>query len=130
MTRPDGPPPAIHPPTDAEYVRKLALAILSTLQNKGLLTPDEVDAILIAARRAAQQGGTPPAAPVAAQPTPAARPPLKFQVTAQPSGAAPAVEWSVKRPPGAPVQEQKPEPDQQEQAVGGGKPPMIDIQLD
>ena len=44
---------------DVEYVRRLSLAILSTLQSKGLLGADEVDAILIAARRAAQLPGAP-----------------------------------------------------------------------
>ena len=54
MTRPDAQPtPPAPSATEVEYVRKLSLAILSTLQAKGLLSADEVDAILIAARRAA-----------------------------------------------------------------------------
>ncbi|MGI8748656.1 MAG: hypothetical protein ACR2J4_09960 [Deinococcus sp.] len=38
---------------EVQYTRKLILAILSTLQHKGLLSPGEVDAILLASRRAA-----------------------------------------------------------------------------
>jgi len=37
---------------EAQYTRKLTLAILSTLQNKGVLSSAEVDSILLAARRA------------------------------------------------------------------------------
>ncbi|WP_043816780.1 hypothetical protein [Deinococcus maricopensis] len=51
---------------EAQYTRKLALAILSTLQQKGVLSAAEVDAILVAARRAAEdatRASTPPAAP-------------------------------------------------------------------
>ncbi|MFC4454317.1 hypothetical protein [Deinococcus sonorensis] len=35
------------------YARKLALAILSTLQHKGVLSAKEVDSILLASKRAA-----------------------------------------------------------------------------
>lgn len=37
------------PTQDAEFIRKVALGILSTLQHKGLLSSTEVDAILRAA---------------------------------------------------------------------------------
>ncbi len=40
--------------SEAEFTRKLALGILSMLHQKGLLTSDEVDAVLYTARRAAQ----------------------------------------------------------------------------
>lgn len=50
-------PPAPSPPVTAAaedvYSRKLILAILSTLQHKGLLSSTEVDHILVAARRSA-----------------------------------------------------------------------------
>ncbi len=36
---------------EAQYTRKLTLAILSTLQHKGILSAGEVDALLMAARR-------------------------------------------------------------------------------
>lgn len=49
------------PRNDAEYVRRLALAILSTLESKGLLTRMDVDTILHAAHLAALA----PADPVA-----------------------------------------------------------------
>ncbi|MDL2344389.1 hypothetical protein QOL99_09505 [Deinococcus sp. MIMF12] len=82
MTRPSvqPTPPA---PSEVEYVRKLSLAILSTLQAKGLLSADEVDAILIAARRAAQ--GVSAAAPAPAAPRLGAAPVM--QVTVQPTTA-------------------------------------------
>jgi hypothetical protein len=37
---------------ETQYTRKLTLAILSTLQHKGILSSSEVDALLMAARRA------------------------------------------------------------------------------
>jgi len=36
---------------EAQYTRKLTLAILSTLQHKGILSAAEIDALLLAARR-------------------------------------------------------------------------------
>ncbi|WP_104990999.1 hypothetical protein [Deinococcus sp. NW-56] len=80
MTRPDAQPtPPAPSATEVEYVRKLSLAILSTLQAKGLLSADEVDAILIAARRAAQGVPATPAAAPRAETAPA------MQVTVQPA---------------------------------------------
>ncbi|WP_019585426.1 hypothetical protein [Deinococcus apachensis] len=107
MTRPDVPTP---PPTDAEYVRKLALAILSTLQNKGLLSPAEVDSILIAARRAAQESAARGGRTPTQEQTPPAEP--LQQVAAQPS-------------PEQPKEDAKPEGDE-----GERQPPVIDFKLD
>lgn len=99
---PAAPPGAPSSSGEVEYVRRLSLAILSTLQTKGLLSADEVDAILIAARRAAQlpgaasQGQTRSAA--TPQPVPAgARPAAAMQVTVQPPGS---LTWHT-TPPGA-----------------------------
>jgi hypothetical protein len=47
-------PPAAQPPGEDIYSRKLILAILSTLQHKGLLSSTEVDHIILAARRSAE----------------------------------------------------------------------------
>ena len=44
---------------EALYTRKLLLAILSTLQHKGVLTPGETDTLLMAARRATDASFTP-----------------------------------------------------------------------
>lgn len=138
MTRPDAPPSSTS--NDAEYVRKLALAILSALQNKGLLTADEVDAVLIAARRAAAQAGQNPSGQPKAQVAPprdqTPRPPLQFQVTAKPPAPQPSVSWSVTRPPEvAPGEAQTPSsaaPAKEALSREGGepRPPVIDIQLD
>lgn len=49
--------------SDAEFVRRLALAILSTLESKGLLTRLDVDTILHAAHLAAQSAPAPVPAP-------------------------------------------------------------------
>ncbi|MCP2013101.1 hypothetical protein L1280_000229 [Deinococcus sp. HSC-46F16] len=88
MTRPDAqaPPQPAPSATEVEYVRKLSLAILSTLQAKGLLSADEVDAILIAARRAAQGVLAVPASVPAAPAT-------------LPSGVAPAMQVTVQPAP-------------------------------
>lgn len=66
------------PPPDAEFNRKLALGLLSVLQQKGLITSDEVDAILYTARcaaleaEAAQQAAA--VQPAEAAPLPPAEP--------------------------------------------------------
>lgn len=87
MTRPGAPtPPSPH---DTEYVRKLALAILSTLQSKGLLSAEDVDAILIAARRAAQ------GQPERSQDAPSRAP----QITVQPPVSHNKPEEETKEPP-------------------------------
>lgn len=44
---------------EAQYTRKLTLAILSTLQHKGILTAGEIDALLMAARRSTDASVTP-----------------------------------------------------------------------
>jgi hypothetical protein len=44
---------------EAQYTRKLTLAILSTLQHKGILSPGEIDALLMAARRSIDASFTP-----------------------------------------------------------------------
>ncbi|MPY66056.1 hypothetical protein F8S09_05010 [Deinococcus sp. SDU3-2] len=115
MTRPDAqvPPPAPSA-TEVEYVRKLSLAILSTLQAKGLLSADEVDAVLIAARRAAQ--GAPVATPAPAAPRPLAAPAM--QVTVQPATSltfhaharALQAEPEVGTPPAVDAVEEVPDP--------------------
>ncbi|ANE43818.1 hypothetical protein [Deinococcus puniceus] len=79
------------PPNDGEYARKLALAILGTLQSKGILTAAEVDSIMLAARRAAQTAATQNAARIAQTTT---LPPVKLaapratQAADAPSGTA------------------------------------------
>lgn len=98
MTKSGAPTPP--PPNEAEYARKLALAILSTLQTKGLLSAAEVDSILIAARRAAQGQASPVPAPAAdARPTP-----TPFQVTVQPAPPPGNLSWHTVTPP---VEEKK-----------------------
>ncbi|WP_199698588.1 hypothetical protein [Deinococcus cavernae] len=66
-------PPAL-PKNEAEYARKLALALLSTLESKGLLTKMDVDTILHVAHRAAMgaEGGDQTAQAAATTPAPAA----------------------------------------------------------
>jgi hypothetical protein len=73
------------PTQDAEFIRKVALGILSTLQHKGLLSSIEVDAIL----RAAMPKPAPPleVKPTAPMPTPDASkirkeplPPVEFDM--------------------------------------------------
>lgn len=50
-------PPPKDPAVEAEFTRKMVLGLLSTLEQKGLLSREEVDGIIRAARHAA----TPPA---------------------------------------------------------------------
>lgn len=108
------------PASDGDYTRKLALAILSTLQTRGLLSAEDVDAILIAARRSAHQamhhasGQTSPAqGRPGSNPAPSAesRDPLPpMQVKAQPSAPQPAVSQRTTAPPeGAPELSPSPE---------------------
>lgn len=60
-----GPTPTPPPRNEGEYARKLALAILSTLEQKGVLSRLDVDTILHAAHRAANPPAPArPAAPV------------------------------------------------------------------
>lgn len=58
MTRPHDRDPLL----EAEYLRRLALGILSTLEHKGLLSSTEVNAILRAAQQAAVPATPAPAA--------------------------------------------------------------------
>ncbi|GAA5531829.1 hypothetical protein [Deinococcus aluminii] len=127
MTRQGAPTPPPPTPNETEYVRRLALAILSTLQTKGLLTADEVDTILIAARRAAQAQTTP------TQPTPN---PSRPQITAHPSPPPASFTWSVGKPPAAQDQAAAAQetPARGDQAgpkeSGDAQPFVIDIKLD
>lgn len=65
-----GPTPTTPPKNEGEYARKLALAILSTLETKGILTRFDVDTILHAAHRAASQPDPAPAKTPSAAPKP------------------------------------------------------------
>lgn len=142
------------PPNDGEYARKLALAILGTLQSKGILTAAEVDSIMLAARRAAQTAATQNAARIAQTST---LPPIKLaparatQAADAPSGTAGwvSVAGSESVTPATPIvhakitaqentftpmvrpPQPKPEaaPAQAEEAKTD-KPPVIDMQLD
>ncbi|WP_034383415.1 hypothetical protein [Deinococcus sp. YIM 77859] len=110
MTRQGAPTPPSS--NDVEYVRKLALAILSTLQSRGLLSAEDVDAILIAARRAAQ--GSPERSPDVPSRVP--------QITVRPSSPPAHLSWQVTPPPASP----------QADGANGEEtpPPVIDINLD
>ncbi|WP_216318162.1 hypothetical protein [Deinococcus aestuarii] len=126
MTHSGAPTPPPPPPNEAEYARKLALAILGTLQSKGILSAGDVDAILIAARRAAQGQGapavpvTPPAPP--ADPRPA---PVPFQVTVQPAPPPGNLTWRTTPPP-----EKADREGEKKEKSGEKTPPVIDMQLD
>lgn len=122
MTKSGAPTP---PPNEAEYARKLALAILSTLQSKGLLSAAEVDSILIAARRAAQGQAAPaPAAPPSAPAADARPAPTPFQVTVQPAPPPSNFTW---RPGTPPAEAEKTEKKEVKDEKGH---PMIDMTLD
>ncbi|BDP41948.1 hypothetical protein DAETH_19170 [Deinococcus aetherius] len=124
MTQSGAPTPPLPPLNEAEYARKLALAILSTLQTKGLLSAAEVDAILIAARRAAQGQGTPAAPSTPPAQVPDARPaPAPFQVTVQPSPPPSSLSWHTTPPPAEKADRGKEQADEK-------VPPVIDMQLD
>lgn len=75
-----GPVPTPPPKNEGEYARKLALAILSTLEQKGILSRFDVDTILQAAHRAAQS-----ASPLGSIPAP----PPQVQITLAPTAPAP-----------------------------------------
>ncbi|WP_102127836.1 hypothetical protein [Deinococcus planocerae] len=123
MTQSGAPTPPPPPPNEAEYARKLALAILGTLQSKGLLSAAEVDSILIAARRAAQGQGLPaPASPAQA---PESRPaPTPFQVTVQPAPPPGNLTWRTTPPP------ERSDKEVEKEKTDGEAPPVIDMQLD
>ncbi|EYB68324.1 hypothetical protein DEIPH_ctg025orf0198 [Deinococcus phoenicis] len=146
MTRQGAPTPPPPSPADVEYVRKLSLAILSTLQTKGLLSADEVDTILITARRAAQgvpghtqagQSGQSQAQAGQGQLDPGSSglPRDIMQVMVQPSPPPSSFTWRVGTPPANPdttpkAQESR-EPDKAEaSAEEQARPLFIDIKLD
>ncbi|MDB5044715.1 MAG: hypothetical protein JWQ08_765 [Deinococcus sp.] len=141
------------PPNDGEYARKLALAILGTLQSKGILTASEVDSIMLAARRAAQTAASQNAARIAQTstlpPTPTA--PRSTQAAAPQPGSAGwvSVPGSQSVSPATPIVQAKitaqentftprmrppqPVPDAapaQPEPETAAKPPVIDMQLD
>lgn len=103
-----GPTPTPIPKNEAEYARKLALAILSTLESKGFLTRLDVDTILQVAHRtamSAQAEGEPNAVGMASG---AADPeaPASAPASLPPAQAAPSVLTApieVKRPIGPAV---------------------------
>lgn len=115
-----GPTPTPPPRNEGEYARKLALAILSTLEQKGLLTRLDVDTILHAAHRAA----TPPAPARSAAPAPVG-PALLGTRWVKPGEepAAPAPE---------PVSGAVPAPESPLPVAAGkpAAPPVIDFTLD
>lgn len=139
---------AAPPPNDGEYARKLALAILGTLQSKGILTASEVDSIMLAARRAAQTAAIQNAARVTQTST---LPPVKLAAPRATQAAAPAagtpgwvsVPGSQSVTPATPIVQAKitaqentftprvrpPQPAPEAEAVAD-KPPVIDMQLD
>lgn len=119
MTQSGAPTPPSPPPNEAEYARKLALAILGTLQSKGILSAGDVDSILIAARRAAQGQGAPAQA---ADPRPA---PVPFQVTVQPAPPPGTLTWRTTPPP-----ERADREEEKKDKPEGKTPPVIDMQLD
>ncbi|GGR25383.1 hypothetical protein [Deinococcus ruber] len=61
---------------EAQFTRKLVLAVLSTLQHKGILKAAEVDALLLAARRAADAASPAVTAATAAATPPSVQPPM------------------------------------------------------
>lgn len=124
MTRPDAQPtPTAPSATEVEYVRKLSLAILSTLQAKGLLSADEVDAILIAARRAAQGVPATPSAAPRAEAAPA------MQVTVQPATTL-TFHTHARAPQAADASEQSPEAIAADAATVQATSPEADSQTD
>lgn len=129
MTRQGAPTPPPPPPMDTEYVRKLALAILSTLQSKGLLSAGEVDSILIAARRAAQES-RPGSQSAAGQEQ---KPPSRSveQVTVQPSPPPGSLSWQVVVPPAGEEVQASPRQEGESKPEGGeAHPPVMDFKLD
>ncbi|WP_200939648.1 hypothetical protein [Deinococcus sp. Leaf326] len=122
-----GPTPTPPPRNEGEYARKLALAILSTLEQKGILSRLDVDTILHAAHRAASP-------PLPARPAAPVGPALlgtRWVKPGDPSSAAPPV---------APIAGQPEVPDEAgpartapAAATPGSKPaapPVIDFTLD
>ncbi|MFC4425601.1 hypothetical protein [Deinococcus navajonensis] len=124
MTRPHDRDPL----QEAEYLRRLALGILGTLEHKGLLSATEVNAIL----RAAQLGAGAPA-PVT-QPQAAPRPPaaLGTQWVKPNQPYQPIDESTPIMPPkavGPARSEQSPQPLREESGVTPVVP-LVDITMD
>lgn len=116
MTRPHDRDPL----QEAEYLRRLALGILGTLEHKGLLSATEVNAILRAAQQAggAQATGVQPApAPMPAAPRPPAALGTQWVKPGQPY--QPIDESTPIVPPKVHIKEADPE-----------GPPVIDMTLD
>ncbi|WP_425146134.1 hypothetical protein [Deinococcus sp.] len=88
---------------EARFTRKLVLAVLSTLQHKGLLKAAEVDALLLAARRAADASVTAAAGTVTAGTVAAPMLPASAPAPATPLGAAPGVAFTVRAEPAKPI---------------------------
>lgn len=109
-----GPVPTPPPKNEGEYARKLALAILSTLEQKGILSRFDVDTILQAAHRAAQT-----ASPQGSIPAPSPQ----VQITLSPAPPAPLGTRWVKPAEAAPKREpeksnEKSEPEKSDSAKG------------
>lgn len=99
------------PPPDAEFTRKLALGILSVLHQKGLLTSEEVDAILYTARHAALESQPPAPRGSLSDPQPAAGAGYKAIRRAPLSDPQP-VRQAIPRPT-APLSDPTPKPPQE-----------------
>ncbi|GAA5501491.1 hypothetical protein Dxin01_01223 [Deinococcus xinjiangensis] len=112
-----GPVPTPPPKNEGEYARKLALAILSTLEQKGILSRFDVDTILQAAHRAAQT-----ASPQGSIPAPSPQ----VQITLSPAPPAPLGTRWVK-PAGASAPKREPEKSDSEKSDSAkGNPPNQD----
>ena len=112
-----GPVPTPPPKNEGEYARKLALAILSTLEQKGILSRFDVDTILQAAHRAAQT-----ASPQGSIPAPSPQ----VQITLSPTPPAPLGTRWVK-PAGASAPKREPEKSDSEKSDSAkGSPPNQD----
>ena len=112
-----GPVPTPPPKNEGEYARKLALAILSTLEQKGILSRFDVDTILQAAHRAAQT-----ASPQGSIPAPSPQ----VQITLSPAPPAPLGTRWVK-PAGASAPKREPEKSDSEKSDSAkGSPPNQD----
>ncbi|NTY01866.1 hypothetical protein [Deinococcus sp. JMULE3] len=111
MTRPSKQPtPPKDPAVEAEFLRKTVLGILSVLETKGLLSSQEVDGILRAARAAA----TPPPTPRLGGPAATTQWVRPGQPHQPADRSGPVAIPDIRRAP-------EPEPDE--------KPPVIDIDL-
>ncbi|MBZ9753070.1 hypothetical protein K7W42_19720 [Deinococcus sp. HMF7604] len=99
------------PATEAEFTRKMVLGILGTLEQKGLLSKEEVDGIIRAARQQAQPRS----------PRPLGGPASPGTVWVQPGQAHEPLDRST--PVAIPNVQRTAEP------VRAEAPPMIDLDL-